>query len=58
MVVKFSCHSEVVGAYIESYKEMYSEQGYELLDNSIEKGSMFARVKLLIRPIREAKESK
>lgn len=56
-VVKFSCHPDVVDTFIESHMDMYSEQGYEILDSSIEIGSMFAKVKLLIRPIREAKES-
>jgi len=57
-VVKFSCHPDVVDTFIESHMDMYSEQGYEILDCSIEKGSMFASVKLLIRPKRDMKEAK
>jgi hypothetical protein len=51
-VVKFGCHPDIAYAQIESNRKLYAEQGYELLDSYVEKGSMFARVKLLVRPIR------
>lgn len=49
-VSKFGCHPDIVDAQIESNRKLYAEQGYEILDSNIEKGSMFARVKLLLRP--------
>ncbi|WP_342545409.1 DUF2442 domain-containing protein [Lysinibacillus sp. FSL K6-4013] len=51
-VSKFGCHPDIVDAQIESNRKLYAEQGYEILDSNIEKGSMFARVKLLLRPKR------
>ncbi|KIN51157.1 DUF2442 domain-containing protein [Bacillus subtilis] len=55
-VSKFGCHLDIVNAQIESKRKLYAEQGYEILDSYIEKGDMFARVKLLVRPIREGNE--
>lgn len=57
-VVKFACYPDVVDTFIQSYIDMYDEQGYELLDSIVEKGSMFSRVKLLIRPKREEEKSR
>ncbi|MFB6469520.1 DUF2442 domain-containing protein [Cytobacillus sp. Hz8] len=55
-VSKFGCHPDIVDAQIESNRKLYAEQGYEILDSYIEKGDMFARVKLLVRPIGVEKE--
>lgn len=55
-VAKFGCHPDIVDAQIESKRKLYAEQGYEILDSYIEKGDMFARVKLLVRPMREGNE--
>jgi hypothetical protein len=52
-VSKFGCHPDIVDAQIESKRRLFAKQGYELLDSYIERGDMFARVKLLVRPIGE-----
>lgn len=48
-IIQFNCYPESVEELLESQKEVYFEEGYEVLDAFIEADYRMCRVKLLIK---------